>query len=209
MNYRNKGYFWLPVVAAACVLAACGGTSTVTADAATDRQFSNFVVIGIAGNYDNRAHLERQVVSQLRRQGAQASTYYSVVGGNKPVTQEDVQSVVEKHGFDAVLAIRRINSDVEMQVTKSRTAIDATPIGGRFLNLFRSDYTDYTMAGSVDLAARATLAVELYDVTSQDIVFSFDHETRQDTDIGLLIDETATTVVRRLDREKLIGGQGG
>jgi hypothetical protein len=206
---KNKGFLYLQLVIATCMLAACGGTSTVTADAHTSKQFGNFVVIGIAGNYDNRAHLERQVVSQLRREGAQASTYYSVIGGNRPVTKEDVQSVVEKHGFDAVLAIRRIDSDVELQVTKSRTAIDATPIGGRFLNLFRSDYTDYTMAGSVDLAARATLAVELYDVTIQDIVFSFDHETRQDTDIGLLIDETAAAVVRRLNREKLIGSGGG
>ena len=120
-----------------------------------------------------------------------------------------MSAIIEQHGFDAVLAIRRVDSNVEMKVTKSRTAVDATPIGGRFLNLFRSDYTDYATPGSIDLAARALLAVELYDATSEDIVFSFDHETRQDTDIGLLIDETATAVVRRLNREKLIGGNGG
>ena len=208
MTNKNKGLLYLQLVIATCMLAACGGTSTVTADADSDKQFGNFVVIGIAGDYDTRAHLERQVVSQLRREGAQASTYYSVVGGNKPVTREDVRGVIGEHGFDAVLAIRRVDSNVEMKVTKSRTAIDATPIGGRFLNLFRSDYKDYTNPGSIDLAARATLAVELYDVTSQDIVFSFDHETRQDTDIGLLIDQTAAAVVRRLDREKLIDTSG-
>ncbi|MEJ2129024.1 MAG: hypothetical protein P8X81_09270 [Woeseiaceae bacterium] len=208
MTSKNRILFYLQLAVATCMIAACGSTSTVTADADSDKQFGNFVVIGIAGDYDTRAHLERQVVSQLRREGAQASTYYSVVGGNKPVTREAVGAVVAEHGFDAVLAIRRIDGDVELKVTKSRTAIDATPIGGRFLNLFRSDYTDYTNPGSIDLAARATLAVELYDVTSQDIVFSFDHETRQDTDIGLLIDQTAVAVVRRLDREKLIRSSG-
>jgi hypothetical protein len=116
-----------------------------------------------------------------------------------------VLAVIEENGFDSVLAIRRIDTDVAMKVTQSREEVDATPMGERFVNLFRRDYTTYTNPGSVNLLAQALLAVELYDVGSEDLVFSFDHETRQDEDIGLLIDETAAAVVRRLNREKLIG----
>jgi hypothetical protein len=198
---------WIAVIIASCFLVACGGTSTVTASADTDTRFSNFLVIGISGNYDNRAHLERRIVSQLRSEGASASAYYSVVRGDAPITRDEVLAVIEENGFDSVLAIRRIDSDVAMKVTKSREETDATPMGERFVNLFRRDYTTYTTPGSVNLLAQAVLTIELYDVSSEAIVFSFDHETRQDEDIGLLIDQTAAAVVRRLDREKLIGSQ--
>jgi hypothetical protein len=82
--------------------------------------------------------------------------------------------------------------------------MDATPIGGRFINLFRSDYTNYTTPGSVDLGAKSTIAVELYNAETKDIVYEFEHQTKRETNIGLLIDETAETVVKRLDRKKLI-----
>jgi hypothetical protein len=167
-------------------------------------QYQHFVVIGIAGDYESRAHFERRLVAHLRNAGASASTYHSLIGGNKPVTKDDVLAMVEEHGFDSVLAVRRLDGDVELKVTKSRTEVDATPIGGRVVNLFRSDYTDYTTPGSVDLATKATLAIELYDAQTEAIVFSFDHQTRQETDLGLLIDDTAAAIVKRIDREKLL-----
>ena len=97
-----------------------------------------------------------------------------------------------------------LDGDVEMKVKKSRTEIDATPIGGRIVNLFRSDYTDYKTPGSIDFATNALLAVEFYSADAEEIVFSFDHQTKKDTNLGLLIDQTAETIVRRIDREGLL-----
>ncbi|MDJ0813714.1 MAG: hypothetical protein QNJ23_08290 [Woeseiaceae bacterium] len=189
----------LALIASVGLIAGCASTAT------SDDSFSNVLVIGIAGDYNNRAHFERQIVSQIRQQGASASTWYSIVGGNNPVEREDVLAAVEQNGFDAVLAVRRLDGTVDMKVKKSRTEIDATPIGDRFLNLFRSNYTDYTKAESVSLSSSALLAVELYDTSTQEIVFSFDHETKSETNLGLLIDRTAETIVRRLNREGLLG----
>jgi hypothetical protein len=191
---------------ALCALGACAGTSHTTTSAKTTQKFSNVLVIVIAGDYETRAQFERALVSQIRQIGSAASTYHSVVGGNSPVTREDVIATIEQHDFDAVLAVRRIDSNIDMEINRSRTEIDATPIGGRFVNLFRSDYTDYTMPESIDLAASAALAVELYDAASTEIVYEFDHQTRKETNFGLLIDQTAATIVRRLDREKLLSG---
>ena len=39
---------------------------------------------------------------------------------------------------------------------------------------------------------------------AEEIVFSFDHQTKKDTNLGLLIDQTAETIVRRIDREGLL-----
>lgn len=195
----------LPALAL-CILPGCAGTSSTTTAAKTTEQFSNVLVIVVAGDYETRAQFERVLVSQIRQTGAAARTYHSVVGGNAPVTKDDVIATIDQNDFDAVLAVRRLDGNIEMEINRSRTEIDATPIGGRIVNLFRSDYTDYTTPESVDLAASAVLAVELYDASTTEIVFSFDHETKKETNFGLLIDQTAAAIVRRIDREKLLAG---
>jgi len=189
---------------AAVALTACAGTTETTTEATSQSGFSNFVVIGIAGDYNTRTHFERTVVSQLRDRGASATAWHSVSGGNKPVVKDDVLAAVAEHGFDAVLAVRRLDGDVELQVTQSRTETDEEPIGGRLVNLFRSNYTDYKTPESIDLATQSLLAVELYNAESEEKVLAFDYETKRETNLGLLIDQTAEAIVRRFEREKLI-----
>ena len=188
----------------AFLLAGCAGSSSVTSSNDVDEQFNNVLVIAVAGDYNIRSHFERVIVSQIRQTGASASAWYSVIGGNKPVTKEDVIAAIDEGGFDAVLAVRRLEGDVEMKVKRSRTEIDATPIGGRIVNLFRSNYTDYKTPESINFATSALLAVEFYSAESEDIIFSFDHQTKKETNLGLLIDQTAETIVKRIDREKLL-----
>jgi ABC-type Fe3+-hydroxamate transport system substrate-binding protein len=186
------------------LLAACAGTSSMTSSVESGETFNSVLVITIAGDYNVRSQFERVVVSNIRATGASASAWYSVAGGNKPVAKEDVVTAIQEQGFDAVLAIRRLEGDIEMKVKKSRTEIDATPIGGRIVNLFRSDYTDYKTPGSINFATEALLAVELYSAATEEIVFSFDHQTKKNTNLGLLIDQTAETIVKRIDREGLL-----
>lgn len=181
-----------------------GVVPSASAESTPKSRFENFLVIGISGDYENRAQFERVLVSQLRKKGAAASTYHSVIGGNKAVVKEDVVAAIQEHGFDAVLAIRKLDGDVQMEVTRSRTETDVAPIGGRIVNLFRSDYTDTTTPGSIELGAKSTLAVELYSAATEEIVYQFDHETKRETNIGLLIDKTAETIAKKLDRQKLI-----
>jgi len=181
-----------------------GVAPSTSAESSPKPRFENFLVIGISGDYETRAQFERVLVSQLRQKGAAASTYHSVMGGNKAIVKDDVIAAIQEHGFDAVLAIRKLDGDVQLEITQSRTEIDATPIGGRFVNLFRSDYTDTTTPGSIDLGARSTLAVELYSAETEEIVYQFDHQTKRETNIGLLIDQTAETIAKKLDRQDLI-----
>lgn len=185
-------------------LTGCAGSSSGATSANAGGKFSNVLVIGTAGSYDVRAQFERQIVSNIRKTGASASAWYSVIGGDKAVTEEDVIRAVDDRGFDAVLVIRQLDGEIALKVKKSRAAIDNTPLGERIVNLFRSSDTDYTKAGSIDIVANALLTVELYGVESGDIVFSFDHQTKKESNIGLLIDQTAETIVRRVDTEGLL-----
>ena len=125
--FRTRRYV---VVVATLLIGACAGSAQTTQPGAVDSgaasSFGKFLVIGISGDYDSRAQFERMTVSELRRKDAEANTYYSIVGGNKPVSGEDVVAAIEAEGFDAVLVVRALDADVNMKVKKSRTEINRT-----------------------------------------------------------------------------------
>lgn len=196
----------LALIAVVSLLSGCAGStsSTSTASDSGGPPFSNFVVIGIAGDYNNRAQFERQLVGELRRAGAEATTYYSIIGSNKPITPDDVRAAVESGDFDAILVTRVLDTNVELKVKKDRTVTDARTIGDRFVNLFRFNYTDYSKPGAIDLKASITFAIEVYDVKTEEIVWSMESSSRGETNHGLLIDRTAENIAKRLKRERLI-----
>ena len=200
--FFRKGSFLLAL--AAVVANGCAATSSHSGPDMDETSFSNFLVVAVAGNYNSRAQFERATVSGLRQQGASASTYYSTVGGNKPITPDDLRTAARSGNFDAVLVTRVLDAQTDLKVNEDREEIDATPIGGKLVNLFRYNYNDYKNPGSVDLKTSVTLATELYSVTTEEIVWSMEQTSKGETNLGLLIDETAATVVDRLDRDDLI-----
>lgn len=201
MRKASAATHWLSIITIAGLVSGCASSG---GSVAPESGFGNFVVIAVAGDYNARAQFERSIVSELRQLGVAATPYHTAVGGNKPVTREDVLGVVAANDFDAVLAVRNLDSEIELQVKRSRTEIDATPIGGRLVNLFRSEYTDYTTPESVNLSASATLAIEVYNAETEELTWSFEYTTPSETNIGLLIDETARSIVRRVNRENLV-----
>ena len=161
-------------------------------------------MIGIAGNYDSRAQFERATVAEIRRKGASASAYHTIIKGNKPITPEEVRSALTAADFDAVLVTRVLETEVDLKVERNRDETDATPIGGRLVNLFRYNYTDYSNPASIDLKTDVTLATELYSVASEEIVWSTELSSGGETNLGLLIDKTSASIVKRLGRADLI-----
>ena len=191
---------------ATAVLTACSATPATSDDATSPGgpPFGHFLVIGISGDYNSRAQFERQLVGELRRKGAQARAYHQVIGSNQPISPDSVRTALGSEEFDAILVTRVLDSDVDVRVKKSREQTDATPIGGRIVNLFRYDYTDYSNPGRIDLTTSISFAIELYDAATEEIIWSMESSSRGEKNLGLLIDKTAETIAKRVSREKFI-----
>jgi len=200
--FFRKGSFLLAFVT--IFTSGCAATGADSGPQMDETSFSNFLVVAVAGNYNSRAQFERATVSELRKKNASASTYHSLVSGNKPITPDDLRTAARSGNFDAVLVTRVLDTQTDLKVIEDREETDATPIGGKLVNLFRYNYSDYKNPGSVDLKTSVTLATELYSVTTEEIVWSMEQTSKGETNLGLLIDETAATVVKRLDRDDLI-----
>lgn len=196
-----------PLLAAILFAAGCTSSGTTQSQNYPDRDnasFSNFLVIGIAGNYDSRAQFERTVVSGLRFRGSSASAYYVVAGGNKPITREAVKNAIDSGGFDAVVVTRVLDRDEDVSVKDTVTGTKATTKGGSLVNLFRYDYEDMDEPMSLDIKSQATFSVELYSAASEEMVWSFELVSSRSDNVGKIVDETAATVVNRLERDDLI-----
>jgi hypothetical protein len=83
------------IVATSLVLAACGGSSTLkkTFDnpVYTKSSYSDILVIGVAGDYDNRGAFERAMASRIKATGATATASYTVFG-RQPINRNIVSA---------------------------------------------------------------------------------------------------------------------
>lgn len=198
--FRNS---LLTIVSGMVLLSGCATTSSSTTFSdpeLRDSEFSHFLVVGVAGNYDSRAQFERMVVSGLRAEGATASPYHVVVGGNKPLTREDVLAAIEEHGFDAVVVTRLLDAESDLTVRSTVTGTKVTRKEGGFANLFRYDYEEFDDPLSLTIGMKLTIVTELYSSASQSMVWSTESQGPRAENLGLLIDKTAETVVRQLRR---------
>jgi hypothetical protein len=190
----------------AVVLSGCAATGTTSADPDPAKvSYSNFLIIGVAGDYNNRAYFERSVVSGIRAKGSSARAFHVVAPGNKPITREAVKDAIESGGFDAVLVTRVLATDSDLDVRSTVTGTKVTRKDGGVLDLFRYDYEDLDEPMSLELNTKVTLATEVYSAASEQMVWSFDSVSSATENVGQLIEDAAEDVVRRLDRDDLIG----
>ena len=190
------------------LLAACAASTrvakTYSDDAYANSSFSNFLVIGVAGNYSSRAQFERTVVSGLRAEGASASPYYSIVQGNEPISRDAVLGAVQSGSFDAVLVTRVLGQQTDVHVQSGSAATKASTIGGSAINFFRYDYEELNEPVRISFNTTVVLGTELFSSADEKMIWAIESSSTYAASVGVLIDDTATSIVSRLRRDGLI-----
>ena len=192
------------------IIVGSGCTSTSTSSTYADPEnsgstYSNFLVIGVAGDYDSRAQFERSVVSGIKALGASAGAYHVAAGGNKPLTRELVRNLIARGAFDAVVVTSVLDTDSDVTVKSTVTGTKVKRKEGGVLDLFRYDYEELNEPLSLTIDMKITFATELYSAASEKLVWSSESTGPRADHIGELIDDTADTVVNQLVREGLVG----
>ena len=200
---------FLPLALIALSLVGCG-TSTSITKTLHDKDFkgvrySNVLVIAVADNYSNRAQFERTVVSAIRRTGAQATAYYTVVGHNPPVTVSGVTNAIRARGYDSVLFTRVKGSTQAIKVTDGSASAQATVKGGNVFNLFRYDYEEHIEPENVQTSTNVVLITELYAAQEQKKIWAIESSSFDRQSVQQIVDSVAESIVKQLRRDKLIG----
>ena len=193
----------LPLTVAGALVSGCAATSSSSTSPEPDpskERFANFLVIGVAGDYDSRAQFERMVVSELKAEGVTGRAYHIVAGGNKAPTREAVLAAIEENDFDAVVVTRTLDTESDVQVKSTVTGAKVTRKDEGFGKLFRYDYEEFDEPLSLTIDMKLTFGTELYSAASQSLVWSSETTGPKAENVGILIDETAESVVRQLKR---------
>jgi hypothetical protein len=206
-NYRAVVPIFLAV---SLLLGACSAPTkvdkTFAAPNATTSSFSNFLVIGVAGDYNSRALFERDMVAKLRNKGVSATPYHYLVKGNQPLVREQVIDVVKTNGFDAVLVTRVQGREVDSKTTRGPAALKVTHKQSGNLTFIRYDYEELNDLRKINLTATVVLATEVHSAASEEKVWGieFSSSGSLENSVEELVDNAANTIIKSLVKDRLI-----
>ena len=185
--------------------AANASTTCLRTTNAPGTAYSNFLVLAIADDYTSRAQYERTVASSLRRLGSAATPYHEAVGGSGDISREKARELITQQGFDAVLVTHVRRSSTQVDIAQDSAAVKVTRKNERPIDFFRYDYEELDEPGAMNLLAEATLDSNLHRAVDGEIVWDFSWTSKSAENVGKLIDESSSALVRQLDRNKMIG----
>ncbi len=199
---------WL--MAVVLFLSACSSTSTRVTKIYDDSdyrkaRFSNVLVITVADNYDRRAQFERTVVSGIRRTGAEATAYYTVVGHNPAVSSSDIMNAVRARNFDAVVFTRVKRRSEKISEKDATPEAQAKVIGGNLFDLFRYDYEEYQEPTNIRMSTTVVLITQLYVTADKKNIWAIEITSSDRESTAQIIESSAAAIVKYLKRDKLVG----
>ena len=179
MNTNTK-VLYCALILLLMILAGCS-TKPVVNDIWLDeiyygRQYESVLVVGAAEKITFRNLFEGNLVSQLRRIGVEAFPSYEILPYTNMLTREAVLAAVEKYAIDSVLITSLVGRDKKTIYYSEGNADYSNPYSyNRFVNdaIYGSGRGG---TGSYDIDV-LFLKTNLYDVTSEKLVWSLVSET--------------------------------
>ena len=170
----------------------------------TNASFGKYLVIGVAGSYNNRAQFERTLVSAIRNKGTSAIAYYNVVPGNEPLDRDSVIAAASDSQADAVLVTRVLSQQSDVTIRDGSAGAKASVVGGRPVNFFRYDYEELNEPATINLAVTVTLVTELFSAADETMIWAIETSISGAEDVNSLIDQTAAAIADKLDNESYL-----
>ncbi len=158
--------------------------------------FANVLVISVAGDYESRELLERQIVAGIADRTSKASAYYTVIGRRPLFTRTAMETAISARNFDAVLFIRQKGQERE-DLAPGRPIASA-------LDLFNYDYPELNGASSIEQAAAITFVTELYSVVARKKIWSIDSLSFDKISATDLINEQAVVIAKEVVKSRLL-----
>ena len=198
----------LPALIATLVASCSSGPKTVASADVPSYAGSGvrkILVVGVADNYESRTRFERKLASDLRYAGAQATAYYVLTGGDKPIIREAIEESAIEQGFDAVLISRVTNRDSDAKMKSGPAGAKATRRDAeKPLDLFRYDYEELNEPDMLDVNVNITIRSELFSLPAGDKLWSVETSLSDVKTLSEIINETSAAVVGRLKSDGLI-----
>ncbi|MGI9201661.1 MAG: hypothetical protein ACR2QL_11415 [Woeseiaceae bacterium] len=87
----------------------------------------------------------------------------------------------------------------------SAPSADREGFSNILVDFFRYDYEEMDEPGAMNLLSEAQLDTDLYRASDSETVWNYSWSSTSADNIGALIDQSSRDIIKRLDRDKLIG----
>jgi len=169
--------------------------------------FKNIFVLAMNGQASGRAEFEDRMVAGITRPGIQAVPSYSLLPRPElnPIEMDQLRSVVQGQGFDAVLVSRLVKYDKSVTYVPGQ-AYPLYPYYGTFYGYYGALYPVVYSPGYLQTDTTAQIETNFYSTAKPDgeIVWTGTSNTVNPRSVSKAIDDVVKLVVQQLEKEGII-----
>jgi hypothetical protein len=196
------------ILLATIFLAACANTKISQSWVEPDnkRSYDDILIIGIAESEQNRRAYESHFVESLRAVGTEAEASYKLIKSNEKFDRDTITKAIEGMGINGVLITHMVAVDEE---TIYRPTMDYMPMyGGGYYGGMYSYYPHVnsyvTSPGYYTTQETYTLETNLYDVESEELVWSARSRTFAPDSVQEIIVDLTKLLIKDLEDKNLL-----
>jgi hypothetical protein len=168
------------------------------------KTYTRLLVVDISSDHSQQQSFENEIVLKLQRKQVDAIPSYTYLDASDGLLQDDINRVAEAVGADGVLVTHIVSVDISIDRVEGRREIESTCRGGDPVDYFLYDHKVISEPDSVKLAHTVIVISNLYDVGSQDRVWTIQSTCFEKTSMPAVLLDEANAIVRQLRVDQLI-----
>ena len=210
----QKIYKVVLLSAVSFLLFSCASTkiSQSWVDPGNKKSYSNLLIIGIANSEQTRRAYESYFVEELSANGIKAEASYKLIKSNVEIDRESVTKAIKGMDIDGVIVTHMVSVDEETVYRAPTTVVYGGGYGGYYGGAsYGSLYNYYPhvnsyvhQPGYYTTHETYTLETSLYDVVSEELVWSARTRTFSPESVDEVIVDLTKLLVKDLTDKKLI-----
>ena len=173
--------------------------------------FASVLVIALTENKTNRNIWEDKLVTQLSQKGVKAIPSNAVFHNGGGLTKEEVLAYVRENGTESVLVTRLVDVTQEKAYYPPTTNYVGSYYGGpsygyynRFDSYYPRAYNTVTSPGYTTTLTNVFLETNLYQSSTQDLIWSLSSETFDPRSVNELVESVGKKLATSLQENNLI-----
>ena len=165
--------------------------------------YERVLIVAIASRGTTAREFEEELAIELSNRRTHAFGYRKAAQ-RADVQEEVVRQVAEENEADAIIFVTAKLVDAQKFVTEEHTDIQAEAMGGRLVDFFRYDYSEYTVPATTGYVLTVAFFTDMFDVESEARIYKVESRT----DLGEYTSETiiaeSTELAKRLRKDKMV-----
>ncbi len=170
------------------------------------KSYNDLLIIGIAESEQNRRVYESHFVQELKAAGTEAEPSYKLIKSNQKINRDTVSKSIKGMNIDGVIVTHMVAVDEE---TIYRPSMDYMPMYGRgyyggLYSYYPHVNTYVQRPGYYSTHETYTIETNLYDVESEELVWSARSRTFSPASVSEIIVDMTKLLIADLTDKKLI-----